>query len=208
MISILEESLNSIKNSYSKIVIYPFLKDLEKPLENLGLADENSKFQLELEILDAVFSEIEDQIIELLQKVFDLVPTDTTFDIAEEFDEILPLTNLKAELSAFFENLAVTDLFSELYQIYRNSKLLDKTEIYFYFFELSRGSETFPLFYMPTIVEKDENKFTLKFEHRVYLNSQGLDFVIQEFNRQTNRKATLSADFGKSHLLKRRCKFS
>jgi hypothetical protein len=48
---------------------------------------------------------------------------------------------------------------------------------------------------MPTIVEKDENKFTLNFEHRVYLNSQGLDFVIQEFNRQTNRKATLSADF-------------
>lgn len=191
----LEEALNSIKSSYSKIVIYPFLKDLEKPLDNLGLADENSKFQLELETLDAVFSEIEDQIVELLQKVFDLVPTDTTFDITEEFDEILPLTNLKAELSAFFENLAVTDLFSELYQIYRNSKLLDKTEIYFYFFELSLGSETFPLFYMPTIVEKDENKFTLKFEHRVYLNSQGLDFVIQEFNRQTNRKATLSADF-------------
>ncbi|MEK7595367.1 MAG: AAA domain-containing protein [Patescibacteria group bacterium] len=191
----LEEGISSIKSSYSKVLIYPFLQDLDKPLENLGLADENSKFQLETDIIDTLFGDVENQLTDLLQKIFEVKEGAVDFDIVSALEEIIPLESLKAKLTMFFENSAVSDLFSELYQIYRNGKLIDKTEIYFYFFELSLGNETFPLFYMPIHVEKDEDRFILNFEHRIYVNSQGLDFVVQEFNRQSNRKSTLAVDF-------------
>ncbi|MEK0338255.1 MAG: hypothetical protein QQN41_12560, partial [Nitrosopumilus sp.] len=91
--------------------------------------------------------------------------------------------------------MIISDAFIDFYQIDRNSKLIDKTEIYLYFYELSIGKETFPLFYLPVTLHKREDKFVLQFEKRVFVNIKAVDYVVQESNIQTQNKSTLSGQF-------------
>ena len=87
------------------------------------------------------------------------------------------------------------DAFFDIYQLYRNNKLIDKTEVYIYFYELSLGNEKFPLFYIPITIDKKEDKFIFQFEKRVFVNTKAIDFVVQEFNLQTNNQSTLAGEF-------------
>ncbi|MCT4591887.1 MAG: AAA domain-containing protein [Candidatus Gracilibacteria bacterium] len=188
----LEEAKDDTKQFLGRIFVLPFLDDLDKPLENLDLADENSKFQLEAEIIEALFAVFENQYMEMLQQYFQ---EKEDFNLEESLKTILTLPTLKKNLVKFFEEISVSDAFYDLYQIYRNNQLIDKTEVYLYFYEIALGKEKFPVFYIPVGIQKEENKFIFNFEKRVYVNTKAIDFVVQEFNQQFGKKDTLAGSF-------------
>ena len=105
------------------------------------------------------------------------------------------MAEIKSNLIKFFENFVIGDAFFDIYQLYRNNKLIDKTEIYLYFYELSLGNEKFPVFYIPITIIKKEDRFIFQFEKRVFINTKAIDFVVQEFNLQTEKKSTLVGEF-------------
>jgi superfamily I DNA and/or RNA helicase/very-short-patch-repair endonuclease len=168
------------------------LDDLDKPLENLDIADDNSKFQLETEVADSVFALFENKYTEVLQNFFQ---NKNSFNFKKELQNIIKTDEIKDNLTNFFENFVIGDAFFDIYQLYRNNKLIDKTEIYLYFYEISLGNEKFPVFYIPITINKEEGKFIFQFEKRIFVNTKAIDFVVQEFNLQTNKKSTLVGQF-------------
>lgn len=188
----LEESREDTRQLFAKNFILPFLDDLDKPLENLNLADENSKFQLEVDITDSLFSVFEGKYTEVLQSFFHK-PNEV--DLSNSLHEIITLPEIKDRLVQFFESFAIGDAFYDLYQIYRNNQLIDKTEIYLYFYEISLGDEKFPIIYLPIAISRENNKFTLRFDKRLFINTNAIDFAVQEFNNQLQKKDTLASEF-------------
>ena len=188
----LEESEEETRQLFAKSFILPFLDDLNKPLENLNIADENSKYQLEVDITDSLFSVFESKYTEVLQSFFHK-PNET--DLSDSLNEIITLSEIKDRLAQFFESFAIGDAFYDLYQIYRNNQLIDKTEIYLYFYEISLGNEKFPIIYLPIAINRENNKFRLRFDKRLFINTNAIDFAIQEFNNQLQKKDTLASEF-------------
>lgn len=188
----LEESKEDTRQIFARSFILPFLDDLDKPLENLNLADENSKFQLEVDVSDSLFSVFEDRYTEVLQSFFH---KPKEFDLSDALNDVVSLSEIKDRLLEFFENFAISDAFFDLYQIYRNNQLIDKTEVYLYFYEIALGNEKFPIIYLPIVIERENNKFTLRFDKRIFINTNAIDFAVQEFNAQLHKNDTLAGEF-------------
>jgi len=188
----LEESKEETRQLLAKNFILPFLDDLDKPLENLNIADENSKYQLEVDITDSLFYVFEGKYTEVLQSFFH---KPDEIDLSDQLNEIITLPEIKDRLAQFFESFAIGDAFYDLYQIYRNNQLIDKTEIYLYFYEISLGNEKFPIIYLPIAINRENNKFTLRFDKRLFINTNAIDFAVQEFNHQLQKKDTLASEF-------------
>jgi hypothetical protein len=191
--SFLDKSTEEAVKVLSKKFIQPILDQLDKPLENLGLADENAKYQLELDILDVILSSYEKEWLEIFEKFFG---TPQKVDLNKEMAKILKLKRLILELESFFDDYSVKDAFLEVYQLERNNNLLDKTELYLYFHELRLGNdEKFPLFYIPITLNKEERKFELIFDRKVYVNTKAIDYVVQEYNLNSKKLNTLTGEF-------------
>lgn len=188
----LEETIEQTKYIFTKNLILPFLDELDKPLENLDMADENSKYQLETDMVDSLFSLFEEKYIEILQGAFQ---NPENFNPKDSLREIIKLPEIKNNLINFIENIVIGDAFHDTYQLYRNTRVIDKTEIYIYFYEIALGKVKFPLFYVPITVKKDEKKFTFQFEKRLFINTKAINFVVQEYNLQVQKKSTLIGEF-------------
>jgi len=188
----LEETIEQTKSIFTKYLILPFLDELDKPLENLDMADENSKYQLEIDMVDSLFSLFEEKYREVLQGAFQ---NPENFKPKDSLREIMKLPEIKNNLINFIENIVIGDAFYDTYQIYRNTKIIDKTEIYVYFYEIAFEKNKFPLFYIPITIKKDENKFTFQFEKRLFINTKAINFVVQEYNLQVQKKSTLASEF-------------
>jgi len=188
----LEETKEQTKSIFKTKLILPFLDELDKPLENLDITDENSRYQLENDLIESLFSLFEEKYTEVLQIAF---RTQKFENIKELLNEIISLPEIKTNLINFIRNFTVSDAFDDIYQVYRNMSLIDKTEIYLYFYELSFGKNKFPVFYIPITVKRDEKKFIFKFEKRLFINTKAINYVVQEYNLQVNSKSTLVGEF-------------
>ena len=188
----LEETIEKTKYIFTKNLILPFLDELDKPLENLDMTDENSRYQLETDMVDSLFSLFEEKYREILQSAFQ---NPENFNPRDSFREIIKLPEIKNNLINFINNIVIGDAFHDIYQLYRNTKVIDKTEIYIYFYEIALGKVKFPLFYVPITIKKDENKFTFQFEKRLFINTKAINFVVQEYNLQVQKKSTLAGEF-------------
>jgi superfamily I DNA and/or RNA helicase/very-short-patch-repair endonuclease len=201
----LEESYIEIRKIFAKSFILPLLDDLDKPLENLKLADENAKYQLETDISDSLFAMFENRYEEVLQSFFQK-PQD--INLVSALQKTITLEEIKERLIQFFEDFTINDAFYDIYQIYRNNKFIDKTEIYVYFYEIALGNEKFPVIYMPISIHRENDKFLLQFDKRVFVNTIAISFVVQESNKQLQKKDTLAGEFERILYLEKGEKFS
>ncbi len=198
----LEETKEKTKSIFTKNLILPFLDELDKPLENLDIADENSKYQLEIDIVDSLFSLFEEKYGEVLQEAFQ---ERRDFNLKDSLYEIIKLPEIKDNLINFIKNIVIGDAFYDIYQLYRNIRLIDKTEIYVYFYELALGKNKFPIFYIPITIKRDEKTFTLQFEKRLFINTKAINFIVQEYNLQVQKKSTLAGEFDRILYISEEC---
>jgi hypothetical protein len=82
--------------------------------------------------VDYIFFDYESKIKDILLQY---ITKDNTF-IEKEIKDIFMLDEIKEKLSNFFNSFSVKDLFAEIYEIYKNNNLIDKTELYLYFYEI------------------------------------------------------------------------
>lgn len=120
-----EKSLEEIKNDFLELFITPLINDLEKPLENLELSDENTKFELQIEILEFIFVNLETILKEVLLNFFN-----KEIDLETILKEVFVLENIKQNITDFFNNFSIRDLFSDIYEIYKNNSLWHIVIIY------------------------------------------------------------------------------
>jgi hypothetical protein len=143
------------------------IDDLEKPLENLNLSDENTKFELQLEILDFVFVNLEIILKELLLNFFN-----KDQKLENTLKELFVLEVIQQNIKDFFNSFSVRDLFFDIYQIYKNNSLIDKSELYFYFYEISFLNHKFPLFYTSLSIKDEKDIVKIGLDKKIYLNTK------------------------------------
>ncbi|NCO32008.1 hypothetical protein GW891_04465, partial [bacterium] len=108
-----EESLLSIRTLFLESFISPLIIDLDKPLENLELSDENTRFELQYEILDFIFLDLEVALRDILLNSFNK----HNEELEKTLSELFLLETIKLKIIDFFKNFSIKDLFFEIYEI-------------------------------------------------------------------------------------------
>ena len=170
-----------------KEVVIPLISNLERPLQNLDLGDENRIYLMQEELTGVLTELLTNKISELLR----LTLGKQQIDVPTELRSVFELSEVKSRALAFFDSLKVGDLFLELFEMERNRKILDKQELYLYFCDISYDNAKYPIFYIPFSLTVRENVLVMEFDAQVYINKRALEYVVQEVNQEEDRRGTL-----------------
>ena len=183
----LSVSLEAVAKIIKTDLVLPFINNLEKPLENLNLGDENNIYLMEEELTSILCLLLENKISEILK----LLLSKEKVDIPKQLKEVFEIQDIKSNISSFFESFQVGDLFAEIYEMERNRTILDKQEFYLYFCDISFNKTKYPIFYIPFSVGKQSDLLTIEFDSQVYINKKALEYITQEYNREKDKKGNL-----------------
>ncbi|NWF93911.1 MAG: topoisomerase DNA-binding C4 zinc finger domain-containing protein [Syntrophaceae bacterium] len=183
----LSVSLEAVAKIIKADIVLPFISNLEKPLENLNLGDENNIYLMEEELTSVLSLLLENKISEILKFLL----SKEKVDISKQLKDVFEIQDIKSNISSFFESFQVGDLFAEIYEMERNRTILDKQEFYLYFCDITFNKAKYPIFYIPFSVEKQNDKLTIKFDSQVYINKKALEYITQEYNQEKDKKGNL-----------------
>jgi superfamily I DNA and/or RNA helicase/very-short-patch-repair endonuclease len=180
-------SLEAVAKIIKTDLVLPFINNLEKPLENLNLGDENNIYLMEEELTSILCLLLENKISEVLK----LLLSKENVDIPKQLKDVFEIQDIKSNISSFFESFQVGDLFAEIYEMERNRTILDKQEFYLYFCDISFNKAKYPIFYIPFSVGKQSDLLTIEFDSQVYINKKALEYITQEYNQEKDKKGNL-----------------
>ena len=170
-------------------VVKPLVSSLAKPLANLAVSDENLTYLLEEE-LTAVLVRPLDEIIAII--VREIIAGEEA-DAEARFATQLQLEEVRGTIKGFFETYQAADLYLELFELVRNKGMLEGQDVYLYFGEISYSNTRFPLFYIPIDLLRERETLVVEFDPHVFINKKALDFIVQEYCRETEKKGSLSS---------------
>lgn len=186
-----DQALSASLEATAKIIkaglVLPFIGNLEKPLENLNLGDENSIYLMEEELTSVLVNLLENKISEIV-KLF-LAKEKT--DVAKQLKDVFDIQDVKTNIVSFFESFQVGDLFAEIYEMERNRTILDKQEFYLYFCDITFNKAKYPIFYIPFSIGKQNDLLTIEFDSQVYINKKALEYITQEYNQEKGKRGNL-----------------
>ncbi len=183
----LSVSLEAVAKIIKADLVLPFIGNLEKPLENLNLGDENNIYLMEEELTSVLSLLLENKISEILK----LLLSEEKVDISKQLKDVFEIQDIKSNISSFFESFQVGDLFAEIYEMERNRTILDKQEFYLYFCDITFNRAKYPIFYIPFSVGKQNDLLTIEFDSQVYINKKALEYITQEYNQEKDKKGNL-----------------
>jgi hypothetical protein len=183
----LSVTLDTADTAIKNEIVVPLIKNLEKPLQNLDLGDENAIYLMEEELASTLVELLSNKVSERLR----LVIGKEKADIVGGLSSVFELSEIKARVSAFFEALRVGDLFMELFEMERNQKILDKQEFYLYFCDITYNKAKYPIFYIPLTVERSGESLNIEYDSQVYINKRALAYIVQEINELEQKRGTL-----------------
>lgn len=186
----LVSSIESVTEVFREKLVLPFIKKIEKSLDNISLGDENTKYLMEEELTEVFVNSIENKITEILK----LLVSDKEIDLISEVSSVLGVGDSKAIIIDFFEDFKIADLFLEILEMNRNRNILDKQDFYLYFCDITYDRAKYPIFYIPFEVDVKKDTINVAFDSRVYINKKSLEFIVQEYNKEMETKGGLKAD--------------
>ena len=166
-----------------------FVQKIREPLEKIKTATVDSVFQIEEELTEILIRPFDD----IVASIVNQVTLGNSVEAAEALAQVFEIKDVKAKLESFFQGFAAGDLFFEVSELVNNKNLLEKQEFYLYFGDISYKNHTYPLFYIPVQIEKNEEGFGFSFDSLLYVNKKAVQFVSQDFNAGIERKGSLSA---------------
>ncbi len=181
--------LEVLRRAIQENIISPIIKRVEKPIENQASLSIEPIYALEEGLVDLIVSPVGEIASELLNSIF----IDGEVDIYSRLNEALSEEQVKSKINQFFSDFSINDLFFEIQEIVDNKHILDKQDIYLYFYDLQFGKNVFPVFYVPLSVHKLKDVFNVNFSTSIYINKKALEYVIQEFNKETGRRGNVSS---------------
>jgi len=184
-------TISSIQESETIIrtgLVIPFVEQIEKPLQNLNLGDENNLRVVEDELTNILLAMLEDHIPTMLKFYI----ADEDVDIKNEVLSLFNVTDIKANLESFFDNLQFADLFLELFEMEKNKLIFDKQEFYLYFGDIQFGNTKYPIFYIPFNLARNGDGFEMEFDSQIYINKKAMGYIAQEYNNVTGTTGNLN----------------
>ena len=168
-------------------LVHPFIRLLERPLQNLTLGDQNTIYLMEEELTNVFRKAVEDKVASIVR----LLITSGHPEIKSELASVFNLEQVQISINEFFEGYQVKDLYAELYEIYRNGNILDKQDTYLYFYDITFQNLRYPVFYIPFHIEKETDTLKMGFDSQVYINKRALQYIVQQYNELSNKKGNL-----------------
>lgn len=182
-------SLEKVSLIIKESLVIPFVGNLEEPLENLDLGDENSIYLMEEELTSVLIALLDNKISDILKSLL----SHEKVNISKELRFVFSLVEIKNSVNAFFEGFKVTDLFLEVFEIERNRNILDKQEFYLYFCDITFNKTKYPIFYIPFAIERRGDALGIEFDSQVYINKKSLEYIVQEYNEDKGKKGNLKS---------------
>ena len=168
----------------------PFIESIEKPLQNLGLGDEDHIFEITEELNDVFFNLIKNKSSELLNQTI----AKNKINLNKELGEVFNLEEIQESLYSFFGELKINDLFAELFQVEKNKKILDKQDLYLYFGDITYENKKYPIFYIPIETVDKGTSIALNFDSQIYINKKAINYIVQEYNQKKELKGNIESD--------------
>ena len=186
-----DKAMTTALESASKIIqdnlVLPFIRDIEKPLENLNLGDENIIYLMEEELTGVLVKLLENKASEIIKFLI----VKEKINISKELESVFNIADVKNNIIDFFDSFKVADLFAEVFEVDRNRNILDKQEFYLYFCDITFDKTKYPIFYIPFNVEKQGDILNINFDSQVYINKKALEYIVQEYNKEKEKKGNL-----------------
>lgn len=184
---IFSTTIEEVSNLISKHLIFPFTKNLEEKLSKLNLGDENNIYIMEEELQNILTKLFEDKISEIIKQLI----IEEKINTYKELEKVFNRKEVVANISTFFEEFRVTDLYSDLLEMNRNKNILDKQEFYLYFCDITFNKTKYPIFYIPFSLEQGKETIKINFDAQAYVNKKAIEYVVQEYNKERNKKGSL-----------------
>lgn len=183
----LEACLEQIRLIFKKTIVLPIVNQVEKPIQNMSLGDENTIFLMEEELTDVIVNLAEEKVAEIVK----LQLAQEEIDVADSLKQYLQIDDLRNSISSFFEGLQFTDLYGEIFEIERCKNIQENKEFYLYFCDIGYQGITYPIFYMPITLQSEGQKYRINFDSQIFVNKKALSYITQEFNQENNKTGTL-----------------
>jgi len=180
-------SIENVSKIIKQDFVLPLVSNLEKPLENLNLGDENSIYLMEEELSSILISLLESTVSDVLRRLL----SKERITIPDKLEQDFNLREVKNAIYTFFESFQVTDLFAKVFEMERNRRILDKQEFYLYFCDITFNRAKYPIFYIPFAVRQQNDVLKLEFDSQVFVNKKALEYVVQEYNAEKGGKGSL-----------------
>ncbi len=183
----LSSCVESARQILREELVDPFIKSIEKPLQNLYLWEEDDVFRIEEELTLVLLKQLENKISELLN----LFIAGERVNLTKELKNVFVLSEVKLTLETFFDDLWVADLFAEIFEVQRNMSILDKQDFYLYFWDISFKGVKYPIFYIPVSITRKWEVLNFEFDAQIYINKKAIEYVVQEHNVLKGTKGNL-----------------
>lgn len=176
------QKYNGLDKSYLKVIMGKFegasnLSRIDREQHTIKLSAEDKK-EIKSLIKDntsELSSDTEEDLRSLLSK-YKFVTNSAIDSILEDLRE-----NIK-NLDRFLDNLILLDYYDELFDLWKNKQLLEKEEIYLYFFEISYKDNTYPLFYMQLSINlENDGIFDIEYNPVLLVNKKALQYISEKY---------------------------
>jgi hypothetical protein len=167
-------------------IVHPMLALLDGPFRAAAYSAIESVYDVESELTDALTARVVES---LPTAVNTLVVTGNSAPIKAIFDEFFCLDDIRARAKSFFDDFATADAFQEMRDLQHSLRSAENQSLYLYLCDIRFGAQAFPLFYIPTSLDYDEeNKaFVLEFDPHLFVNKQAIDWILQERQGEATR---------------------
>jgi len=99
----------------------------------------------------------------------------------------------KSATVSFVRGMALADLYQDIYQIWKSKEVLDKQDIYLYYFHIKYGDDSYPLFYVPVTLSREAGGvFQFEYDPRVFLNTRAIQYIAEKYAEATNTNTRIS----------------
>jgi len=166
-----------------------FITKIRVPIEKITDSTVDSVYQIEESLTDILVKPLEDVLTTIIND-HKLEKKSKSLILLKQFFD---LQDTQHKLESFFKGYAIGDLFFEVTELVVNKNLLEKQEFYLYFCDITYDKHTYPLFYIPVHIEKNNLGFSFHFDSLLYVNKKAVQFITQSFNEKNERPGTLIA---------------
>lgn len=184
-----EQAVDNARGAVAELIrvrlVAPFLVHVETTLESLAQNDIEIIHEAESSLTEVIGSQVDDVIGEAVRAGI----LEIEIEREDLLQQVCSVESCRESIRSFFSGLAVNDLAFDIQELYDNHRILDKQETYLNIGALTFEGRTYPLFYTPIRLEPASGRgFSLTADAPVYVNKKAIEYVVQQFNKQTGRR--------------------
>ncbi len=181
--------LDEVTAEIREKLVDPFVEKIEKPLGRVSAIGLDSAFAVAEGLVEIFVEPLRDIVRESLASL----STGGAVAVERQVASVLDLKSVQESLRTFFDELSINDLFFDVQELVNNKQLLEGQELYLYFCDIRFEKSKYPIFYLPLTVKASGETLELDIDTNIYLNKKALEYIIQEFNRQTERNGRIAS---------------